>query len=206
MKHINLIIIGTLLIIGCQTSQDLNESQLPQQITVSELKSLLPLQLTNTGEKYAIYKDDTGKEYKIKILVENIFNQLGHENENYQAEQHVINYEFSEKAIFIRGQISSNVYGSEHQLAQNMIVGMVNSNLNPLLGISINYNYLTKSISQLSSPKDETVNILDKTFKNVYYTKEIDDLQYKNLKFNFEKGVVSFSDLIGNLYVFDRFE
>lgn len=206
MKPINFIVFALLLTIGCQTPQIIDENQLPEQIFVSELKSLLPPQLSNVGEKYSIYKDVNGKEYKVKILVENNFNQLGHDGKKYQAEEHVINFEFIEKAIRVRGQISSNVFGTENQLAQNMIIGIVDSKVSPLLGISIYYNYQTKSISLLSSPKYESMKILDKTFQNVFYTKDNGDSQYKNLKFNFEKGLVSFSDVNGNLYVFDRFE
>ncbi len=181
------------------------EPKVPDFISADELKSLLPSILQSSGQKYAIFKDKDANEHRMNISVSSDMNLLEHNGTKYRGGTHTIDFITDDNKVAIRLLASSNIYGdAEIQKAQSLIIGYVN-HFNPL-GILINYDYSTKNVSLLSSKKLASLQIINKIFNNVFISDaNNNDIQYKSLGFNFEYGIVSYSDAEGHLYVFDRY-
>lgn len=52
----------------------------------------------------------------------------------------------------------------------------------------------------------QNVTLNNREFKNVYSSRMSTDTEYKELRFNFDFGIVSYSNKLGKTFVFDRFE
>ncbi len=204
-----LILFFSFIIYGCQKSQE--EIEIPEitdfefeDIDVKEIKSLLPINLREVGEKFAIYVDEKNKEYKVKIIVSTVTKKTSvYSSSSYLSEKHIVDFQFKEKNISHRCFITSNYTDSLGNKAQGLILSIVDPIISPLSGIVLQYSYNDKA---LKGPKDDTITILSKTFKNVYGKRNVVESLFKELRFNFDYGMVSFSDYEGMLYRFDRFE
>lgn len=208
MKKILFLSILILLCTRCsEKMENITNQGLPELASVDELKSLLPAVLQSSGDKYAIYKDVNGAEQRIKISVSLEVETLGYGAEKYKREVLTADYNSTNTNITngIRLLLSANVYGdTEIKKAQGLLVGHI-GHINPL-GIDIAYDYAKKSISQLSSSKLPSIQLFNKTFTEVFISDNADDALYKELRFNFKYGIVSFIGSDGKIYVFDRFE
>lgn len=181
------------------------ETQLPQLFTVNELRIMLPPALVSADTKYAVYKDQNTKEHRVKITVSPEIQQIGHQNGRYDIEVHRIKFEDVKNDVLISFNLGGNVDDVDIRLkAQSIIIGYLRSP-SPF-GITIYYDYTTKAISKLSSPKINNLPLHGKNFKNVFYSDHKNAVGYEHLRFSFEYGIVSYSDKSGNVYVFDRFE
>jgi hypothetical protein len=210
MKHIINMSLLTIMILCSNCSDKITENvinqELPEIISVNELRSLLHTKLQTSGDKYAIYKDDNLIEHRIKISVNLDIQNLRHGTEKYKAETHTIDFnDTNDNKVDVRFVLNSNVYGEDKiQKSQSILVGYFERS-NPL-GILIPYDYEANKISKLSSKKLATIDLRNKIFNNVYISDDTVNNFNKELRFNFENGVVSFINSSGKLLIFDKFE
>jgi hypothetical protein len=211
MKNkIILILLAIVTLSGCVEKtkpEEILGQKFPEKVTISELRALLPNHLTSAGVEYAIYVDEQKKEHRLKIEVSPKIQEQTLSGKTYQAEVLEVNFALVLKNVRTRLTLDTKLIGSVDSFTadQSMHIEPADG-LYPLFGIDVYYNYRTRSMVTLSAPKVEFVNLLGKTFRDVYAPTQTNIFQYQSLRFNFEIGLVSFADAEKNLYVFDRFE
>jgi len=200
-----------LLIINISCSDKISgklNGEIPQSIKVEELKNLLPEKLRNSGQIKLIFIDKYGSEFIVIADIKSVYNQMLHNGIKYEAESFVIDYLDVKNDISVRIQLSTNLYSKDENSTLEIAQGINIANLasKSPFGLLINYDLNRKAISQLGSKKVNKIQLLNKEFNNVYVC-DAGFTEYDNeIRFNFEKGLISYSDLSNNLYIFERFE
>lgn len=198
MKFFNAFILAAIVLLSC-SKEDSTFADKP--LSIDELHQALPDGIKESS--YAVYKDEIGNEVRLEILYDESIADKTTQTGSYQSENVYINLGgiVNEKVFRMR------IYGVAGKQKSDKL-SVLSYELMPYSNPSGKTTgvYVFFKNSKLTRDRySETVDLFGETYNDVLsYDQRVES--YSKLFVTKEHGILAFSDLNNDLWVFDRFE